>query len=120
MKKVLFCALLLLGACKTNSNYDLKLRTWIGQSEYSLISQWGEPDNVFGIDENSYVYVYEQIADSPFDAIKYPYENELNYQASQGPKYGNSQISQVYYCKTLFTIRNRMVVDYSFNGDDCV
>ncbi|MBQ2811346.1 MAG: hypothetical protein IJF12_04165 [Alphaproteobacteria bacterium] len=120
MKKFLFSVLIIISACKSNQNYNLNLRPWIGQSQSSLVSQWGEPDNIFGIDSNTYVYVYEKISNSPFDADRHPYDDELNYQAASGSEYGISQMPKVYYCKTTFTIRNNQVVDYAFNGDDCV
>ena len=120
MKKYLLSVLIVLSACSVNKNYDLSLQKWIGQSEYSLLTQWGQPNNVIGLDANSYIYVYEKISDTPFDDNKYPYEGELDYQYSAGPKYGYSQIQQIYYCKTMFTIRNQVVINYSFIGDDCV
>lgn len=120
MKKIMLSALICISACTFNSNYNMTLNQWLNHSEYELISEWGEPDKIIYIDANSYVYVYEKISDVPFDNERNPYQNELNYQALGGIKYGESQIEQIYYCKTLFTIENNIVTDYSFIGDDCV
>lgn len=56
----------------------------------------------------------------PFNYERYPYQNKLNYQALAGVKDKRSQIEQIYYCKTMFTIENNVVTDYSVIGDDCV
>ncbi len=122
MKKFILTLSIFVSACVSgkNDNYNLTLNQWLNQSEYKLVFDWGEPDNIINIGANSYVYVYEKISDTPFNYERYPYKNELNYQALAGVKYGKSQIEQIYYCKTMFTIENNVVTDYSFIGDDCV
>lgn len=83
-----------------------------------MVSTWGLSDNIMVIDANS--YLYEKASSTPFNNVQQPYQNEFNYQALPRVKYGKSQVEQIFYCKTMFTIKNNKVVNYSFIGDDCV
>lgn len=121
MKKFL-ALLFLLGGCQTApaGDYNHQLAAWLGHTQWSLFHKWGEPDRQIALDSDTYVVVYLKEAKLPFHGIKEPYCHTISCKAIEGPKYGYSQLETVYYCQTFFTLRNNIVVDYSFNGDDCI
>ena len=95
---VLLC-LMLLSACTTDqASYRQQLQNWVGMSQEALYYSWGEPDSV----------IYPAPAD------------EVVYSAISNDSYGLPPQNDTYYCKTSFTIQNSEVIDYSFNGDDCI
>lgn len=116
-------AFLLLCGCHkigySNSVYQNKLAPWIGKSADSLYEQWGTPATTQQIDDNTILVSYYQSESQPIDNDFQPYESEMNYDAMAVLNYGLPTPSPLFYCQTLFTIRNGIVVDYSFNGDDC-
>lgn len=118
MKKILWIVLAVT-ACHVRSadNYNHKLSTWMGRPVQSLINSWGQPDHQFRINNQSVALVY--IRTKKQGAYE-PYHNMINYQALAGPRYGHSMYQPVYYCKTTFTVRQGVIVNYAFSGDDCI
>lgn len=102
------------------SSYNQQLAHWIGVPENQLYAHWGQPDSQFSPVPGTYVLTYLKSGTYPKFHDYQPYRADLNYGALAGPKYGDSQIQKIYYCKTTFTIRNGIVVNYAFNGDDCI
>lgn len=118
-----FLLLVALTACTSLPTYSETLRPWIGQSQERLQQAWGYPQNVFYISPTEKVVTYLEISTRPRNDNTTPYAGyEVAYPAIASPDFGFPSQPQYtnYYCKTSFTIRNGVVVDYSFNGDDCV
>ncbi|MBR2299651.1 MAG: hypothetical protein IJ870_03655 [Alphaproteobacteria bacterium] len=117
-QKILFAVLLVLVSCTLNEKmtYSEKLAPWIGQDSYALFKTWGRPDDVFAINGTDYAWVYVK---KGLQAHHDLYQNVFSYEGWQGLKYGQPEQANVYYCKTYFTIRNGLIINYSFNGDDC-
>ena len=125
MSKNLFSVLaLMLAACSTvnSTNYDNELQKWVGASQSELMEAWGHPDNVFYLTPSRYVITYVKIDNGPIDGQTDPYTGEVYYPAIETPNYDfpSNGSNNMYYCKTSFTIANNQVIDYTFNGDDCV
>ena len=98
--------------------YSNDLEKYVGQSEASLYSQWGSPDNVISISPYNKVVSYTEYYSAPLGWQTKPYANSLNYAAmNQG---FTAENAYNYYCTTSFTIQEGVVTNYSFNGDDCV
>lgn len=117
---VLLC-LMLLSACATEQNtYQQQLQNWLGMSQEALYYSWGEPDSVIYPTPETAVVTYIKNYTSPIDGKSEPYADEVAYSAITNNNYGLSSPNNVYYCQTSFTIKNSEIVDYSFNGDDCV
>jgi hypothetical protein len=118
MKNFILLTILFLGACQTaNRNADNFLPSnFIGQSENTLIEVYGTPQSVYNITPSRYVFTYPQTNLSPQTN---PYTNEFSYKNNPGPLYGVRQVQTVYDCTYYFTVENGIVVNYSFNGDDC-
>lgn len=125
MKRFVFFTLLLT-ACTTTGNYEQSLQKWIGASQNSLFSSWGMPDGSFNVSQNTQIVSYYRQSNRPIDGNTRPYAGvEVAYQALDDTQYGENlsnyaSNSPVYFCKTSFTITNGVVVNYNFNGDDCV
>lgn len=117
MKKYLILLLLAAVGCAGKGNdYDRQLSSWIGRPARVLVSRWGQPDRQFAINADTYAMVY--IKNKHQGAYR-PYRNVINYQGMPGPRYGHAMYKPLYYCQTTFSVRNGIVVNYSFNGDDC-
>lgn len=126
MKKIFFlCGLLFLSACASHTEpYGQSLQEWVGRPEFVLQETWGTPDNEFYVTPEEKVVTYVSYSNKPVNGDSEPYAGyEVYYPAISTPDFGfpdNSSSNNFYYCKTSFTIQNGTVVDYSFNGDDCV
>lgn len=120
--KFLWVLLLLCGCAATSANYNRGLQRWVGQPEVELYQQWGSPDNVFYLTPDEKVVTFMQVDNGPIAGKTNPYTGEVYYPAITTPNYDypTNAESQMYYCRTSFTITNGVVTDYSFNGDDCV
>lgn len=124
MPKIVIMSLLaVLAACSTDSaNYNRQLQGWIGASQGMLMAEWGTPDNIFYLTPNKYVVTYLKVDNGPIGGKTDPYTGEVYYPALDTPNYDfpSNGANSLYYCKTSFTIENNQVIDYTFNGDDCV
>lgn len=115
MKKMVLFLVLALTAC-ASSKKGLKPSDFIGQSEQILFESYGTPDSVYNITPDTYVWAY--LKKNPIPKQN-PYTSEFLYQGWQNPQYGIPEVQTTYYCTYYFTIRNAIVTNYSFNGDDC-
>lgn len=117
---VLLC-LMLLSACTTDqASYRQQLQNWVGMSQEALYYSWGEPYSVIYPAPGTAVVTYTKIYDGPIGGNTEPYADEVVYSAISNDSYGLPPQNDTYYCKTSFTIQNSEVIDYSFNGDDCI
>ncbi len=108
----------LTASCAQNGQmtYAQKLAPWVGQDSYALFETWGRPDDIFAVNGTDYAWEYVKKGLKPHHHL---YQNVFSYEGWQGLKYGHSEQEDVYYCKTYFIIRNGLIINYSFNGDDC-
>ena len=114
---------LVLAACAGRKmTYAETLEPWLGQSEERLQQSWGYPYKTFYLTPSRKIITYLKFSTRPIDGDTEPYSYEVWYPAISIPDFGfpNQPQSSDYYCKTSFTIQNGIVIDYSFNGDDCV
>ena len=113
----------LLSGCQNisyaQSKYAQKLQPWIGRNAYSLYEQWGTPATTQNIGSNTYLITYYQSESQPIDDDFQPYVGEMSYDAMTVPNDGLPTPPPLFYCQTSFTIQNNIIIDYSFNGDDC-
>src|SRR6185312_2765854 len=59
------CTLLMMASCATPSNYDAKVKTWVGQDQSLLIKSWGEPDDVEKLSNGDKMLVYPRLKHRP-------------------------------------------------------
>ena len=114
--------LLLLSGCVSYNavNYENQLNPFVGVSSQQLIRSWGTPANVQPVSANEEIYTYIDVTNAPNGGDTDPYSDEVYYPAIATSSYGISQPDNNYFCKTNFIIKNDIVVNYNYNGDDCV
>lgn len=116
MKHFILSLVLFLTACASSPSYEQKLEKWIGQSEYALFNAWGYPNRTFAIDSSKYVWIYNKTNLTPHHNL---YRDTFLYKGWHNPQYGLQEVPNTYGCQTYFTLQNAVVVNFSFNGDDC-
>lgn len=127
MKKTIFSLAFLVSACAIQNGaieYQETLQQWVGMPELSLYDSWGTPTNVWNIDQQTKVVTYISQENAPINGNSAPYNGVgVDYNGIRTENFGENlwdQQNDDYYCKTSFTITNGEVVNYNFNGDDCV
>lgn len=119
----LICILTFIVSCAAKpspARYEDELSAWLGQSEENLYAEWGYPNTTYSAGPNSFIATYLTRYNEPIDGDTEPYANNLSYEAMSVPSYGLPTAQGIYYCKTSFVIKNGIVTDFNFNGDDCV
>ncbi len=116
MKK--FCCLLLsvlVAGCATQEKYAQMLNNYVGFSEEELVSRMGPPDNVYELNKNTKYLTYKR---------EYRYYNPPS---ATTHFWGNTAYTdfhggyeQKLWCNTTFTLKNRVVENYRFEGNNCV
>ena len=98
MKRLFFLItpLALLLGCATTANYEKTLNTWIGHSESELISSWGPPNNSYTSGDTT----------------------SLSFGGTRGIVYTSGMAIPV-SCITTFTLKNKVVTNWSWNGNGC-
>lgn len=122
-KAILMAAILLIAGCHIMSpavSYEQKLRPWVGKSAEELYDTWGTPNQTTQINDNTIMVTYNEVTNSPIDGDFEPYADELNYEALAVPSFGIIASSPLYYCSTSFVLKNDVVTDFNFSGDDCL
>lgn len=102
MKKMLslFTAVLTLSACSTvNRDYTNTLNSFLGQPKEDLLLDLGIPNRKYKSDKNTEFFTYRRS-----EKIKI---NEGDYRKTE------------YYCITTFIIKDDIVSDWSYKGNDC-
>jgi len=131
MKRTSFLLIfvLLLFACAGNMMYEKKLDTYIGQTEQSLIEQWGRPTGQKILSDGTKVLTYTQTSEY-YVPTEYFYDQpgwgpvNLVYDPFFG-EYEFAPVSQIVdtevegICQTSFVVKNDVVISYSFRGNAC-
>ena len=131
MKTVLkICGICLVSAaCSTFSDggeqsFTGEMQRWLGRPEGQLYQVWGAPANVYNVTPQEKVLTYVRTSSR---GRRNPYGNEIYYDGTGeahwwdeifGPPAQNQP--QQYYCKISFVVRRGIIVNYNFNGDNCV
>ena len=122
MEKIILLMLLLgvssCGSTPPSNTYNEELSQYLGSPEYVLYQNWGYPTTTQNVAFDEKIVTYAAQYSPAQGNPQAPYSAEINYQAIYdrfAPQSGGE-----YYCETSFTIKNGVIVDYNFNGDDCV
>lgn len=112
-------ALTILSGCATTEKYEKGLKTLVGKQESQLVSMWGLPTGMYEADGIRYL-TYTQsetnyIAGTPGKTtttyyLGRPITNTTV--GTQGYSYTNS-------CSTTFTVINKIISSYRFEGNAC-
>lgn len=126
MKKLtyVFLLALCLAGCRgpeyKYASYQQKVGSLIGTDAKFLYARWGKPTQVVPKGTDTLVVTYYKTSDS------LPVNNMINksirdaYQEVMEMIYKEqAQAPAKYKCKTVFIVRNGIIVDYEFSGDGC-
>lgn len=124
MKK-LFVLLLpaVCGACgffparPNEANYQRFLDDFLNRGDSYLIQRWGKPDSREMSDTNIEHLTYYRTSDEPVGGKPKNYREMLNLPRTEPMVY---QEPIEYTCQTVFAVKNGIVVDYAYQGNDCV
>jgi hypothetical protein len=110
MRTILLLNFVLLGACAhiTHHGYEYKLSLMVGQSEESLIGQWGSPDQVYKLSDEKKVLTYFSNAGSSGTSTYNPLTKQVYTRTSSRS------------CKTDFFLFNGVVRSSRWEGSACV
>ena len=88
---------ILISGCATSEKYNQKLNTWLESPKDDLIMSWGIPDDSYTLDNGKELITYKRSNTSYYNGTSYHY-----------------------YCNTTFTIENSNIVDWKWEGNNCV
>jgi hypothetical protein len=116
---LVLCAVFL-ASCATEQNYQKLLDTWVGSNEGNLIASWGPPDSVYESDGTKYL-TYSKSSTGYFPGTPPSYQTTMigstAYTTAVG---GTSGFAYSNNCKTTFTIQNRTITSWRYEGNRCV
>lgn len=122
---IVFCLVVGCTSANLQSSYAYDLEKWIGYPENELFNAWGMPDRMFYVTANEKVVTYLSTTSK---SVNMPYGQQIYYSGIDGgSKWWNSLFGpplpkqpDIYYCKISFIIRNGVVSNFNFNGDNCI
>ena len=126
MKKItlLFCFLsIFLSGCATYSTatFEKNLNGWIGRDPDDLIMKHGVPKQILEMGTRKYLVYY-------WENFQYIYGTAPSYQTTYNNMTntattlavgGSSGYKLHYYCKTTFTVENKKIIHWRYEGNDC-
>jgi hypothetical protein len=113
--------LVLLCSCATQAKYQAVCNSWLGSSEESLISSWGIPNGgSYSTDSTKYLtYINSSNIVIPGQAPTY--QTTIYGNTAYTTQYGGSAPTTVnFHCTTTFTVKDGVISNYSFRGNNCV
>jgi len=104
----------------TTQNYEAILATYVGASESQLIEALGPPDQVY-ISGSSKYLTYIRSSDTYVPGTSPTYQTQIIGNTAYTTGYGGLPAAIVNHnCKTTFTIRNSSIVDWRWEGNNCI
>ncbi len=109
----------LLAGCATEAKYGELLDTWMGASESQLISQWGAPASVYESGGAKYL-TYRNASSGYVPGTPASYQSTVVGNTVYTNRIGGSPGFMVSrWCDTTFTVRDSLVVHWSWQGNGC-
>lgn len=99
-------------SCATTSKYEERLKQWLGGDIEVFSQQWGQASYSFQLPNEKRVYIWLWVGNLLVN--KNNYDSALKDIISKG---GNVSYN---WCKTtLYTNKEGIIIDYSFEGNYC-
>ena len=112
-------AILLLSACATAEKYEAILKSWVGNSESSLINSWGPPDSVYENGGQKYL-TYFKSRSGYVPGTSPTYQTQLIGNTAYTTSYGGSPgFAYNQNCKTTFTVSRGKIIQWRYEGNAC-
>ncbi len=87
--------------CVSVANYQANLQTWVGQSEQALVQTWGTPNLIQQLGNVRRISFLRNNGTEVFNGY-------------WGPR------MQSLYCTTIFSVENGIIIQASYEGNECV
>ncbi len=119
-KNLLFVLLILfISGCATTEEYRKIIDSWVGSTEIDLIRSWGAPQRSYQSGDTKFI-VYNASRNIRISGTTPTYTttvigNTAYTNTTGGTPAKNIQLS----CETTFEIRGKIIVSWSFRGNDC-
>jgi hypothetical protein len=119
MRKLICVAILLLAGCATEAKYEAALKSWVGNSESSLVNSWGPPDSVYENGGTKYL-TYQKSRSGYIPGTTPTYQTQIIGNTAYTNSYGGSSgYSYNQNCKTTFTISGGRITNWRWEGNNC-
>lgn len=119
----------LLPSCCNTEAYEAELQTWINRDEVSLLSKWGAPTYTYTIDSATKLLVFDKtytrfVQGRPPSIFIDEHEYKKEHHNKKKHKEvifdpGSPDHIESSNCKTSFTIKNKKVISWTWEGDAC-
>ena len=112
MKKTipLVVVLLLLTACATTANYEIKLRSWVGKHADQLVMSWGAPDSVYALTSGETILKYSRQGQ----------KNQYQFVSVGGQTSYVPAGSKSLNCETEFKVSSNGIINaWKYRGNNC-
>ncbi len=122
MKKLCIVLILFtLTACATVEKYNTMVRSHISSTQDELVGSWGIPDKTFTLSNGDVLFSYinestRHYEGTPGKVTKYvDKDGNVSFTSTEG----TDSYYRDYICTTDFKIRDGIVIDVNFRGNDC-
>ena len=107
----------MLSGCASTYNYEKTLNSWVGYTEEQLIGSWGPPSGVYSSGDTDYL-TYNKSSQRYIPGTQ-SYQSYAigNTVYTQG---GHPGFVQNRNCSTTFTLKNKRIVTWRYEGNSCV
>ena len=118
-------ALSLFSSCCDTAAYEAQLQTWVNRSEVDLLSAWGAPSSTYKIDGSTKLVTFNKTTSHFIEgrapSVTYTEDKHDKHHKTKTVRYDDGTPDRVvtYYCNTTFTIKNKKVIAWKWDGDDC-
>lgn len=102
----------ILAGCATTAGYDRMLDEWIGETEYSLVSVWGQPDRQRDAGMGK-IMIYDRARQVQRPTVIAPGATPRSPIMAYG---GGTETRR---CRTEFWVHEGRVINWRHEGDDC-
>ena len=110
---------LFIAGCATTANYEKILNSWTGSNESSLVSSWGPPTRVYESDDVRYL-TYSKSNSGYVPGVAPSYQTTyVGNTAYTTPVGGYSGFAYNNNCTTTFTITNKVITSWRYEGNAC-
>ena len=109
----------LAGCFPTAEKYSAKVKSWVSSSESELVSSWGIPDGVYEDGDKRYL-TYNSSRTVHIAGTSPTYTTNLIGSTLYTNSYGGSSGYNINKnCKTTFTVVKKVIIDWTWKGNDC-
>ncbi|MGE5538570.1 MAG: hypothetical protein ACM30I_08115 [Gemmatimonas sp.] len=108
---------LVTAGCATEAHYRESLSRWMGASESQLVSEWGVPERSYQVGDAKFLAFVDKHLQSVGGSSGWCSTGKKGQPYCMPP---TAPHLQEFRCETTFQIRNSVVVQWRYEGNNCV